>query len=100
MREEIDVKKELLTILDFYKYKLSNDGCTVSEMRSVGNMLAENLNVEGTAKDFANFYGVSEENVRHILNRYVIDKPKRRVFYKFHKFAKCVPIKWVNNRQV
>lgn len=98
MRDEVDIQKELVTILDYYKYRLTTGGCTLSEMNSLGRMLAQNMDIEGTVEEFSKFYGVSEANVRNVINRYMVQKPKRRVFYKFHQFNKIVPSKWLNSK--
>lgn len=98
MQEEINVQEELVRLLDFYKEQIKSGKCTMSAMLSMYRILMENLDVEGTISDFAQFYGVSEESIRHVLSRYMVDKPKRRVFYKFHPFSKLVPRKWVSNK--
>ena len=52
------------------------------------------MKIDGTIKDFANFYGVPESVVRTKIARKMIDKPKRKVLYPFNKFIKIVPEKW------
>lgn len=89
----MDAKKELLEILDYYKYRVQN-GCTMDEIDSTLKMLENNMKVNGTIKDFADFYGVPESVVRTNIARKMIDKPKRKVLYPFHKFIKIVPEKW------
>lgn len=67
-------------------------------MMSFYKFLIENIEVVGTVEDFAKFYGVSEDSVRHIISRYMVQKPKRRVFYPFHPFTKIIPSKWRKNK--
>lgn len=98
MEKEIDVQQELVRVLDFYKEQIQSGKCTMNAMLSMYRLLMENMEVEGTVKDFAMFYGVSENNVRHVISRYMVKKPTRRVFYKFHEFLKIVPRKWLSNR--
>lgn len=94
----MDAKKLINQTLDFYKYKINNNLCTMEELESVAKVLSENLNVIGTVEDFAKFCNQSEGNVRHVINRRVIDKPKRRVYYRFLPFIKNVPTKWVKDK--
>ena len=70
----------------------------MEELESVAKVLSENLNVIGTVDDFAKFCNQSEGNVRHVINRKVLDKPKRRVYYRFLPFIKNVPTKWVKDK--
>ena len=56
--------------------------------------LENNMEIHGTISDFANFYGVSESNVRASIARKLIAKPKRVLLYPFHKFMKIIPEKW------
>lgn len=94
----MDAKKLINQTLDFYKYKINNNLCTMEELESVAKVLSENLNVIGTVDDFAKFCNQSEGNVRHVINRKVLDKPKRRVYYRFLPFIKNVPTKWVKDK--
>ena len=91
-----DAKKHLIEILDYYKMKLLNDGCTMDEINETTKLLEQNMKVSGTIKNFADFYGVPESVVRTNIARKMIDKPKRKVLYPFHKFIKIVPEKWRN----
>lgn len=94
----MDVKKYLIEILDYYKYKVENDLCNLEEMNSVVRSLEENAKVTGTISDFARFFNVPETTVRTNIARKLIDKPKRKVLYPFHKFIRIVPDKWRNKR--
>lgn len=90
----MDVKKSLSEILGFYKYKVDNNLCTMEEMNSTLKALQENMDIGGTISDFAKFYGVSESNIRATISRKLIAKPKRKLLYPFHPFAKVAPEKW------
>lgn len=95
----MDAKKELLEIIGFYKYKIENNLCTPEEIESTSKLLQENLDIYGTAEDFANFFGVSETQIRSAINRKLIDKPKRRVYYRFISFLKVAPRSWREKRK-
>ena len=90
----MDVKKNLLEILDYYKQRIKTDSCTMSEMNSALKALEENMKINGTISDFARFYGQKEQNVRTVISRKLIDRPQRKVMYPFHAFRKIVPEKW------
>ena len=70
--------KLLSEILGFYKYKVDNNLCTPEEIKNAEKVLVENMEVYGSIKDFAEFYGVSEGNVRSTINRKLFSKPKRK----------------------
>ena len=86
--------KLLSEILGFYKYKVDNNLCTPEEIKNAEKALMENMEVYGSIKDFAEFYGTSEGNVRSTINRKMFAKPVRKVLYPFQKFLKIVPERW------
>lgn len=94
----MDAKQYLIEILDYYKYKLTNGKCTMDEIKSVTDAIMENTELDGTISDFAKFYGVPETSVRSNICRKMFDKPKRKLLYPFHKFARIVPDKWHNKK--
>ena len=90
----MDANKLLSEILAFYKYKVDNNLCAMDEMNGAIKALENNMEIHGTIEDFAKFYGVSESNIRATIARKLIAKPKRKLLYPFHKFAKVIPEKW------
>ena len=88
------LKNNLSEIIGYIKYKVDNDLCTPEEIESVSKMAMENLELYGTIEDMAKFYNVPESKVRNTINRKMIEKPKRRVYYRFLSFMKIVPSKW------
>jgi len=88
------LKHNLSEIIGFIKYKVDNDLCTPEEIEAVSRMAMENLKLYGTIEDLAKFYDVPESKVRNTINRKMIEKPKRRVYYRFLSFMKIVPAKW------
>lgn len=93
-KEEQFGKKFLAEYLDFIKYKVENDKLTVDEYRSLINFLSSGISLQGTAEDFAGYYGTSEVNVRSVLHRNLMPKPKRAVLYDFRKFNMIRPRRW------
>jgi hypothetical protein len=91
------LKHNLSEIIGYIKYKVDNDLCTPEEIESVSKMAMENLKLYGTIEDMAKFYNVPESKVRNTINRKMIEKPKRRVYYRFLSFLKIVPNKWRNS---
>lgn len=53
----LNPKTYLAEILDYYKYKLDNNLCTMEEMNSLAKTIQENMEIQGTISDFAQFYG-------------------------------------------
>ena len=88
------LKHNLSEIIGFIKYKVDNDLCTPEEIEAVSKMAMDNLKLYGTIEDLAKFYDVPESKVRNTINRKMIEKPKRRVYYRFLSFMKIVPAKW------
>lgn len=90
----MDAKDILSEMLAYYKYKVDNNLCTMAEIESAKKAIENNMEIYGTIEDFSKFYDVPQVNVRATINRKLISKPIRRVFYPFHKFLKIVPTKW------
>ena len=91
----MDAKQRLVEILDFWKYKLDHNSCTLEEIESVTRLLEENLELDGTIGDFASFYGKSKDAVNSVIKRRMIQKPKRNVvLYPFRIFQKLIPDSW------
>jgi len=90
----IDAGQKLVEILDFYKYKIQNNLCTMDEMNSAVKVLEENMEIHGTISDFAKFYDKPENQIRSTISRKLIAKPERKVLYPFHKFLKIIPENW------
>lgn len=86
---------ELIEILEFYIFKLKKNGCTMEEIESAKNTLVENMEIDGTISDFANFYGQSKDAVNSAIKRRMLEKPRQNiVLYPFHSFIKIRPRGW------
>lgn len=93
------IKRTLLEIIDFVRYKVENDKCTMEELRSVCNTLENNLEIDCTTHDLVERYGQTYTNVQTALHRGFIPKAKYRHLYNFTKFAKFIPKTWKRVRQ-
>ena len=87
-------KKIILEFLDYLRYKVESDKLTMEETRSIARVIDEGLTLSGTADDFAEFYGQSRDNVKVVISRKLLDKPRRRVFYRFNTFRRVIPESW------
>lgn len=93
MEQELDLKEEIRTILRYYDKRL--DSCTMQELKATYRMFANNMELDGTIDDFAEFYGKSKDAVNGVIKRKMIQKPQRNVvLYKFHIFRKLIPNSW------
>ena len=89
----------LSEFLTFLKYKVDNDLLTVAEADALMRIIEGGFDLIGTVDDLAAYYGQSRSNVSMVINRRMIQKPLRRVFYSFKAFSKIVPKSWRRNRQ-
>lgn len=98
MKPTISCKRVLLEIIDYLKFQVENDRCTMEEMRSLADTITNNTDILCTTQDLAERYGQSRSNVRNALSRNFMPKPKRRVYYSFSKFIPFIPKSWVRSR--
>ena len=87
-------KKLVIYFLDFLKYKVENDLLSMDDIDSIARAIKQDLKIVATIDDLAAFYGQPNGNVRSLINRRMIQKPQRRVYYSFNAFSKIVPEKW------
>ena len=87
-------KKLVIEFLDFLKYKVENDLLSIDDIDSIDRAIKQDLKIVATIDDLAAFYGQPNGNVRSLINRRMIQKPQRRVYYSFNAFSKIVPEKW------
>lgn len=97
MKPTIPCKRIILEILDYIKYQVENDRCTMEELRSIESTLEQNLEIECTTADLVSHYKQSPNNVRNALSRSFIPKPKYRRLYNFTKFIPFIPKNWVRS---
>lgn len=87
-------KKIFLEFLDYLSFKVKNDSLTMEETDSLARTFMENITLTGTIDDLARYYGQSKDNVKVVINRKLLSKPKRRVYYSFNAFRSVIPKRW------
>ena len=60
----------------------------------IARAIREGGGIRATVRDLAGYYGQSENNVRHVINRNLLPAPERRVYHDFAAFRKRVPPGW------
>lgn len=99
-KENRNINKEILCeFLDFLKFKVQNDALTSDEVSSIVNSVVSGTNLYATADELARFYDQTQHNVRCVINRKLIAKPQRRVYYPFSAFSKVIPDSWKKGRK-
>ena len=92
-------RKFLSEFLSFLKYKVDHDLLTLDEVELMVDVIRRDIEIGGTADDFARHFKQSPVNVRCVISRKYIGKPKRKVLYSFNKFLKIVPDRWLCCKQ-
>ena len=85
---------ELATLLEFTTERAKSGQMSLEEVKSWLDVLLEHSTLWATVEELADFFGQSERNVRSLINRRYVGKPKRRVYYSFNQFSKIVPKSW------
>lgn len=93
------IKQVVLDILDYLRWQVVNDRCTPEQMRSIHDSFVGNIAVKATADDLAEYFDQRKENVKNVLSRAPLPKPRRRVYYSFTSFVKCLPKTWWMKRE-
>lgn len=89
-----EIAKEIKILLSFVCHQIDNGECTEEQLRSWHKMISDNIKVDATISELADFYDQSENNVRNVINRRMVEKPKRKVFYNFFSFSRIIPKSW------
>lgn len=91
------MKQVLLEILDFLKYKVETNQCTLEEIRKYADVAINELDTQASIQDIAEYYGQTTKNVHNVLDRRPIPKdkkPKRKVYVSFNFFSSLKPKSW------
>lgn len=94
----MEPKQEIKEVFKFWIYKLDNDSCTPEEIKQVSDAVVKTIANDATIREFADYFGVSESNVRATIARKVFAKPKRKVVYPFQALLKVAPGKWFKKK--
>ena len=94
----MEPKQEIIEVLKFWIYKLDNNSCTPDEIKQMSDVAAKTLANDATIREFADYFGVSESNVRATIARKVFAKPKRKVVYPFQALLKVAPSNWFKKK--
>lgn len=84
----------LSDFLGFLKYKVDNDLLTLDEEQAILRVIENGVPLHGTSDDFAEYYKQSPVNVRSVICRKMLDKPKRKILYPFAAFSRIIPDSW------
>lgn len=67
----------------------------MEEEQALVRIIEKDLPLSATCDDLARYYHQTPENIRAVIHRRLLSKPKRRVMYSFLDFSKIVPDKWI-----
>jgi hypothetical protein len=90
------LRQLIIEILKHWQFQLETNQCTEPTLRSIFCMVAENVVDESDVKNIADFYHQKENNVRSVISKNLIAKPKRKVIYNFLEFLKIKPKNWLH----
>ena len=94
------MRESLSEMFGILSYKVRNGAMTLDEMKSVMELFTHASTPKATVKELSDFYGQTEDNIRHIINRNMMPKPTRKVYYDFNSFCRFVPKRWRLKRTV
>lgn len=95
MRKKESVMRD--TLAEFFgmlQYKVKHGFFTVDDVKAMLRAVESCGGLSATIQDLAGYYHTSEVNVRSVIKRRIIDKPKRKVYYDFLQFSDVVPPSW------
>lgn len=88
------LRDSLADMFAFISFKVRNGSMNLDDIKCVLTAIGQAGGVKATVKDLAEFYGKSEDGIRHVINRNFMPKPVRRVYYDFGAFMRVVPKVW------
>lgn len=94
----MNAKEILSEVLGMYKYKVDHNLCTLEEMEKAVRTMECDMDLDATISDIAKWFDKPEVNVRVSINRNIMPKPKRKVYYSFKHFLKIVPKTWLKTK--
>jgi hypothetical protein len=96
MQGKVDnsIREALADSLGLLAHKARTGQMTDEDVTIIARAIREGGGIHATIRDLAGYYGQSENNVRHVINRNLLPAPERRVYHDFAAFRKRVPSGW------
>ena len=94
MQADNSIREALADFLGMLSQKARTGQLTDDDVSVITRAIREGGGIHATVKDLARFYGQSENNIRHVINRNILPAPERRVYHDFCAFRKRVPASW------
>lgn len=94
VKKENIIREALADMFGILEDKVRNGSISFDDVNAIVSLIEANGGISATVSDLARFYHQSEDNVRHVLHRSYMPKPKRRVYYDMLSFTKNVPARW------
>jgi hypothetical protein len=88
------MRDALADFLGLLAHKARTGKMTDEDVTIIARAIREGGGIRATVRDLAGYYGQSENNVRHVINRNLLPAPERRVYHDFAAFRKRVPSGW------
>ena len=93
------VREALADFLGILLYKVKNGDLTHDDVRVMFSAIEEAGGIKASVRDMAGYYGQSEDNIRHVINRNRMPPPERMVRHDFSAFRRFVPKAWKAKRR-
>ena len=98
-KEQSVCKRIALEFLDYIRFKIESGSLSMEEVESIAKAMENEMDLTGTADDFARFYGKTKTNVTTVIDRRMLPKPRRIVIHSFNAFRKVVPKSWIHKEE-
>ena len=92
--EEQTMREVVGDCFGFIGHKIKDGTVTVDDVRSMFETVISSTGAKASIKEIASYYNKSEVNVRSVIKRRVLGKPRRRVYYDFSEVCRKVPASW------
>lgn len=94
MQADNIIREALADFLGLLSQKARSGQLTDEDVSVMFRAIHDGGGIRATVKDLALYYGQTENNVRHVINRNLLPAPERRVYHDFGSFRKRVPESW------
>ena len=95
--ERDTLRDSLADFLGMLAHKARNGQLTDDDAVVLFRAIHDAGGIRATVRDIASYYGQTETNVRHVINRNLLPPPQRRVYYDFAAIRARVPSKWTKS---